>query len=141
MYLFKQKWILNGLRWILLNDDDSDSDVREKRQLPELELESDSDVENDNFSVKLLLADVKVLNTTNGTAHPSARGQTLVENAVQNGDLSDIPLIVDNIQIKSQVLSMGQCADALCNSTDVKELATAPPPSSAEKPVLFMQLY
>ena len=60
---------------------------------------------------------------------------------IQNGELSEIPIIVDNAQIMSQVLSMGQCADALCNSTDIKELATAPLPSSTEKPVLFVQLY
>lgn len=99
--------------------------------------------------MKLLLADEKLLNSTNGTARPPTRGQTLdqaidnLSNAVQNGDLSEIPLLVGNTEIMSQMLSVWKCTDALCNSTDVKQLATAPPPmpSSAEKPVLFMQLH
>ena len=134
-------WISNGFRWIpFLDNDDSDSDNRRKRDTIESDMVT-------NFDVRLLLADEKILNISNGTDLPQTRGHTLdqaiedLSNAVRNGDLSQIPLIVNDTQMTLTVLSVGQCTDISCNSTDVKELATAPPPSSAETCTLFVHLH
>ena len=82
------------------------------------------------------VADEKILNITNGTVLPTTNGQSLDQaiesllNAVRNGDLSQIPLVVNDTQITLEILSVGQCINIMCNSTEVKILATAPEPSN-----------
>ena len=64
------------------------------------------------FNVRVLLADEKILNITNGTVLPTTNGQSLdqaiesLSNAVRNGDLSQIPLVVDDTQITLEILSV-----------------------------------
>lgn len=138
----KQKWESNGFRWIPLVDgeDDMDTNDRNKRQT------TDS---ADTFNVKVLLADAKLLNITNGTRMTQPEGQNLNQavemfaNAVKNGEFSDIALNLDGTETVLNVLSIGQCNDILCNSTNVTELAVAPSPSNAAavKHALFMQQY
>ena len=96
------------------------TDYRRRRET----VESDMGTQ---FNVRVLLADEKVLNITNGTVLPTTNGQSLdqaiesLSNAVRNGDLSQIPLVVDDTQITLEILSVGQCMDIMCNSTEVKE--------------------
>ena len=108
-------WKSNGFRWIpFLDNNDSDTNNRRKRETIESDMVT-------TFDVRVLLADEKMLNITNGTALPPTKGQTLDEaivnlsNAVRNGDLSQIPLIVNNTQTTVRVSSVGQCTDILCN--------------------------
>ena len=125
----RQNWLSNGLRWIPFLDDDSQTDNRRRRET----VESDMGTQ---FNVRVLLADEKILNITNGTVLPTTNGQSLdqaiesLSNAVRNGDLSQIPLVVDDTRITLEISSVGQCMDIMCNSTEVKELARAPEPSN-----------
>ena len=122
-----QNWLSNGLRWIPFCDDDSQTDNRRRRETVE---------SGTQFNVRVLLADEKILNITNGTVLPTTNGQSLdqaiesLSNAVRNGDLSQIPLVVNDTQITLEILSVGQCINIMCNSTEVKLLATAPEPSN-----------
>ena len=76
------------------------------------------------------------MNITNGTVLPTTNEQSLdqaiesLSNAVRNGDLSQIPLVVDDTQITLEILSVGQCMDIMCNLMESKELARAPEPSN-----------
>jgi hypothetical protein len=87
----------------------------------------------------LLLVDLQLLNISNGTSVPtrSPSSPTLEEtitalgDAVSNGDLSRIPVQVNETEVILEVSSVGQCGDTLCrNDTNVIPLATAPPPTT-----------
>ncbi len=115
----KLEWIEKGFHWFLfLDDDDSDTDSRKKRQLSE-----------QSASIVILLVDTKALNISNGTTPTPTQGQesldqvvTNLANAVRDGLLSTIPLVQNDTEMILEVSSLGQCADTLCNSTNVTEL-------------------
>ncbi len=119
------EWIEKGFHWFLfLYDDDSDTDSRKKRQLAE-----------QSTSIVVLLVDTKALNISNGTTPTPTQGQesldqvvTNLANSVREGLLSEIPLVQNGAEMILEVSSLEQCADTLCNSKNVTELATAPPP-------------
>ena len=127
----KLSWLKNGIRWFpLFNDDDDDDDDssgnRKKRQI------------TDEVSIRILLVDTKLLNISNGTmSQPPSRQNidqaidSLVD-AVRNGLLSRIPLNLNNTEVISSLSMVGQCMDIDCNSTNVTELAIAPPDSGTE---------
>ena len=107
----KLNWLEKGFRWFFFNSDSGDS---KKRQ-----------VTDEYTNINLMLVDAKAVNIANGitTSPPTLNtGQDLEETvqefvtAVRKGVLSDIPLV-----------SIGQCSDILCNSANIKGLATAPP--------------
>ena len=135
----RQNWLSNGLRWIPFLDDDSQTDNRRRRET----VESDMGTQ---FIVRVLLADEKILNITNGTVLPTTNGQSLdqaiesLSNAVRNGDLSQIPLVVDDTQITLEISSVGQCIDIMCNSMEVKELARAPEPSNRGSSTVYYKI-
>ena len=60
-----------------------------------------------------------------------------------DGLLSEIPIVLNGTEMNLEVFSVGQCTDILCNSTNVTELATAPPPSptSGANTALIVQLH
>ena len=115
-------WVENGLGWFPLFDDDDDSSDRKKRQ--------DTDEEVINFRV--LLVDMKLLNTSNGTMSQPISGQTIDQavdsmvNAVMNGSLSMIPLNINNTEVNSSLSVVSQCMDVGCNSTNMTELVVVP---------------
>ena len=115
-------WVDNGFGWFPLFDDDNDSSDRRKRQ--------DSDEEIINFRV--LLVDMKLLDTSNGTMSQPPSGQTIDEavdnmvNAVMNGSLSMIPLNINNTEVSSSLSVVSRCMDVGCNSTNMTELVVAP---------------
>ena len=89
-------------------------------------------------SITLLLVDLQSLNISNGTLAPTEQPtrRTLedtiadIGEAVDNGLLSRIPITFNDTEVFYSVSSIGECGDTLCsNSTNVIELATAPPPT------------
>ena len=134
----KLDWIKNGVRWFpfLGDDNSSDSDSRRRRQITD-----------DYTSINVLLVDTKALNILNSTTLIPPPGQenldqvvTNFANAVHDGLLSEISLVLNGTQMILGVLSVGQCADILCNSTNVTELAIAPP-TGGVKSTMFEQLH
>ena len=144
-------WIENGFRWFpFLNDDDEDDNLdmgsRNKRQTTD-----------EYTNINVLLVDTKVLNVSNGTTStPTLQNIDLdqavenLANAVGDGLLSEIPIVLNGTEMNLEVFSVGQCTDILCNSTNVTELATAPPPppttlstspTSGANAALFVQLH
>ena len=145
----EQNWIENGFRWFPFLDDDNDnSDMgnRNKRQTTD-----------EYTNINVLLVDTKALNISNGTTSTPTRGNIDLDQAVENlanavgdGLLSEIPIVLNGTQMNLEVFSVGQCTDILCNSTNVTELATAPPPTtpgplslptSGANTALFVQLH
>ena len=149
----EQNWIENGFRWFpFLDDDDDDEDDnldmgnRNKRQTTD-----------EYTNINVLLVDTKVLNISNGTTSTPTLGNVDLDQAVENlanavgdGLLSEIPIVLNGTEMNLEVFSVGQCTDILCNSTNVTELATAPPPSpttpslsptSGANAALFVQLH
>ena len=124
----KLNWESNGFRWLPLPDN-SFSTNRKKRQ---------TSTTQNNLEIKVLLVDAKALNITNGTMLAPTRAPNLKQaldtfaTAVKNGELSEIPLLLNNSRVILSVNSIGQCADILCNVTNITELAIAPQPSSAK---------
>ena len=114
----RQNWVPNGLCWIPFLDDEH-SDNRRKRESALVS----------QFDVRMLLAiaDEKILNITNGTVLPTTKlnRQTLnqaienLSNAIRNGDLSQIPLMVNDTQMILGVLSVGQCVDIICTAKNI----------------------
>lgn len=139
-----QNWIENGFRWFpFLNDNDEDDNLdmgnRNKRQTTD-----------EYTNINVLLVDTKVLNISNGTISTPTPGNIDLDQAVENlanavgdGLLSEIPIVLNGTEMNLEVFSVGQCTDILCNSTNVTELATAPPPSptSGANTALFVQLH
>lgn len=144
-------WIENGFRWFpFLNDDDEDDNLdmgnRNKRQTTD-----------EHTNINVLLVDTKVLNISNGTTSTPTLGNINLDQAVENlanavgdGLLSEIPIVLNGTEMNLEIFSVGQCNDILCNSTNVTELATAPPPSpttpslsptSGANAALFVQLH
>ena len=87
-------------------------------------------------NVMLLLIDLKLLNTSNGTSSNLGGRQTLSEaiitfrDAVNNGLLSRIPVMLNDTEVILGISSLEQCGDAFCsNNTSTTLLATAPPPT------------
>ena len=131
----EQNWLENGFRWFpFLDDDDDDNDDdddmgnRNKRQTTD-----------EYTNINVLLVDTKALNISNGTMATSTPtvGNIDLEQAVENfanavgdGLLSEISIVLNGTQMNLEVFSVGQCDDILCNSTNVTELATAPPPTT-----------
>ena len=117
-------WEENGFGWFPLFDDDGDSSDRNKRQ--------NADEEIINFRV--LLVDMKLLNTTNGTMSQSPSGQTIDQakdnlvNAVMSRSLSMIPLNINDTEVDSALSVVNQCMHVSCNSSNITELVNAPPP-------------
>ena len=128
------QWELNGFHWLPF-DMGIELDLgnhQKKRQITET---------GDEFDITILLVDAKALNITNGTNVTPPGGLNLDQavgifaNAVRNGEFSDISVSVNGTQMKLSILSVGQCSNALCNSTNVTELATAPSPSTPSSAV------
>ena len=121
-------WVENGFSWFPLFDDDDDDDDdfsdRRKRQ----------DTDEDIINFQVLLVDMKLLNTSNGTMSQPPSGQTIDQavddmvNAVMNGSLSMIPLNINNTVVNSSLSVVSQCMDVGCNSSNMTELVIAPPP-------------
>ncbi len=124
----KMDWSANGFRWFpFLGDDDSDSASRKKRQT----------TGEYTASIHVLLVDTKALNISNGTTSTPTPGQenidqvlTNLASSVSDGLFSEIPVVINGTQMILEISSVGQCTDTLCNSTNVTELARAPPPTS-----------
>ena len=101
---------------------------------------------NNYTSIKVLLVDTKALNITNGSMSSPSQGENLnqvvqnLANAVSNGLLSEIPVVVNGTQMTFKIQSVGQCSDILCNSTNITELATAPPSSALQSSALFQYI-
>ena len=125
----EQDWVENGFRWFpFLDDDDDNSDMgnRNKRQTTD-----------EYTNINVLLVDTKALNISNGTTSTPTLGNIDLDQAVENfanavgdGLLSEISIVLNGTQMNLEVFSVGQCDDILCNSTNVTELATAPPPTT-----------
>lgn len=125
----EQNWVENGFRWFpFLDDDDDNSDMgnRNKRQTTD-----------EYTNINVLLVDTKALNISNGTTSTPTRGNIDLDQAVENlanavgdGLLSEIPIVLNGTQMNLEVFSVGQCTNILCNSTNVTELATAPSPTT-----------
>ena len=159
----EQNWVENGFRWFPFLDDDDNSEFmgnRKRRQ---------SVITDVYTNINVLLVDTKALNISNGTTSTPTQDQIDLDeavenlaNAVSNGLLSEIPLVVNGTQMSLEVFSVGQCTDILCNSTNVTELAIAPslsptssstdatkitelahktPPTSGAKTTMFLQLH
>ena len=128
-------WVQKGFSWFSFLDDDSDSGNQRKQQLT-----------NEYTSIKVLLVDAKALNITNGSMSSPTQGQNLnqviqnLANAVSNGLLSEIPVVLNDTQMTFKVHSVGQCTDILCNSTNITELATAPPSSAVQASALLQYI-
>ena len=130
-------WDSNGFRWFPFDDDDDDDgdlDNRGKRQI------TTDDTENpDTMEIKIILVDVKGLNISNGTMSQPLSGPTLEQavetftEAVSNGMLSRIPILVNDTETSIRVLSAGLCEDTICNLTNVTELAIAPETTGSAK--------
>ena len=134
----KLHWLENGFRWFSFFDDDENSGNRNKRQ-----------VTDENVGVKVLLTDTKVLNIFNGSTPVQGLNLSQIThdlvNAVNDGILSDIPLILDGNTMNLKISSIGKCTDIFCNSTEVIELArsplpSVPPPSNGGKRLQYLHL-
>lgn len=85
--------------------------------------------------IMLLFVDLKLLNISNGTSTPTdnqAGRQSLEEtitafrDAVSNGVLSRIPVMLNDAEVIFGISSLGRCGDTFCsNNTNVTLLATA----------------
>ena len=122
-------WVENGLGWYplyMVDYYDNDSDRGHKKR-------QDTDEEIINFRV--LLVDMKILNTSNSTMSQPPSGQTIDQavdnmvNAVMNGSLSMIPLNINNTEVNSSLSVVSQCMDISCNSSNMTELVIAPTPT------------
>jgi len=127
-------WESNGFRWFPLGGDDNDNDMdnRRKRQITPDDGESPN-----NLTIRIILVDTKDLNISNGTMSQPLSGPTLGQavetfsEAISGGMLSRIPIVLNDTETVTGILSAGECSDTICNSTNITELATAPPPTTA----------
>ena len=121
----------NGIGWFpyFQVDDSFDSeDTQRPRRNALIPQPTDSD---DIDDVVLLLADLKVFNIStplDNTVIHQTLNETIValSDAVRNGALSQIPLVLNDEKVTFGVSSLGQCGDTFCsNKSNVIELATA----------------
>ena len=131
-------WNEKGFGWFpFLNGDNSYADTdmqgnRKRRDTTDF-LQPQPDI----LSINILLVDLYGLNISNHTTpiggHNLSLEQAINELAlaVSHGSLSQIPLFLNDTELTLDVLSVGQCIDFLCNSTNLTILSTAPTTSPA----------
>ena len=118
----KFSWKNRGLDWIPFSSDDPSPSSKRKRSVSE----------TTEFNVQVLLVDTNSLNSIDSST-PAAGPSTLdnavseVEDSVEMGSLSKIPVTLNGATLSVGVSNFGSCRSLECNGTDLEISAKAPP--------------
>ena len=120
----------NGIGWFPYYEDEEQDTERRRRDVIPPQPTDSNDMDDD--TILMLLVDMQSL----GVSTPTNIGrQTLEEtvtafaDAVSKGQLSNIPVTLNDTEVVFSVATLGQCEDTFCsNTTNVTQLAVGPTP-------------
>ena len=137
----KLGWNENGFGWFpFLDRDDSNSETADMQESRKRRDATDTlQPQPEILNINILLVDLYGLNISNYTTPNGGHGLGLdqavneLASAVNEGSLSQLPVFLNDTELTLNVISVGQCTDFLCNSTNRTILATAPTTSGSTR--------